>query len=91
MINDHDKKHLFLFYDDQHDDHRGWKELLLSRFHSIVPRINFISRLLYHRHISITAPAIIIIFNMTIDHDHHGEICQICLQKSQYMYQQDFI
>ena len=70
----HDHEHLFLFYDDhqhlvlnddhQHDHHQGWKELLLSRFHSIVPRINFISRLLYHRHISITA-AIIIIFNMT--------------------------
>ena len=87
----HKNEHLFLFYDHQHDDDRGWKELLLSRFHSIVPRINFISRLLYHRHISITAPAIIIIFNMTFDHDHHDDICQICVQRSQYTYQQDFI
>ena len=26
-----------------------------------------------------------------IDHDHHDDICQICLHRSQYMYQQDFI
>ena len=77
---------IFLYDDHQCDHHQGWKELLLSRFHSIVPRINFISRLLYHRHISITAPAIIIIFNMTIDQNHHDDICQICLHRSQYTY-----
>ena len=82
---------IFLYDDHQCDHHQGWKELLLSRFHSIVPRINFISRLLYHRHISITASAIIIIFSMTIDHNHHDDICQICLHRSHYRYQQDLI
>ena len=26
-----------------------------------------------------------------IDHDHHDDICQICLQRSQYTHQQNFI
>ena len=28
---------------------------------------------------------------MTIDHNHHDDICQICLHRSQYTHQQNFI